>query len=197
MALAVQHYFAQLAGPAPQSKMGFIKKIGQILRGKKVLVHSDVSPGNLRITTDGNVAILDRGMYLQFSLEERKFLKSLLDAADNQTIAAAFVDWLWSMKENKNVVAGLDKQIIIADIAKELNLDQADPEKSWMKLLVAVHKHQLTVPLKFTLLSKNLLVLRNFVKLADPTWTLRDALSYAPSHDGSSALALMPGGSLQ
>jgi len=156
VALAVTHYVEQI-------------KAGQ--------VHSDISPGNLRITPEENLAILDRGMYLKFEWMEKLFLNKLRTAKDLEAQTRIYVDWIWGLPENQKKAAKLDKEAVIKKIVEDVGKKKIPIEESVIDSLTAIHGQGLRTPLKYTLLFKNLNVLLNMSK--DVGFTdLEDAVAY-------------------
>ncbi len=178
-ALAAQHYVAQ------------------IMRGQ---AHSDVSPGNVRRGEDGNLVILDRGMYLNFDAAEQMLLWQLNQAATPAARAEMLVRWLWTLPDNttrahrrkvepalRRIAARLPPQGSRGDI-RGSDHSATDPEEAMLNILVAVHEEGLRVPLKFTLLFKNLNVLHRFAKQAGFV-SLAEALAYRPGPPSPSPLS--------
>lgn len=147
MALAGQHY------------------IGQIFSGETgdSLVHSDFSPGNLALTEDENLAIYDRGMYLVFEQRDREFLMELITANNLNELVSYFVDWLFRLDENKEIVPSLKKEDVPQDLIVRLK-DITDRQDILLKLRIAIAKYNLKMPLKFELLFKNLNVINQMCR---------------------------------
>lgn len=164
VALAAQHYVAQVRGSIFE---------------KETLVHSDISAGNLRRTPEGNLAILDRGMYLKFSLGDRLSLKKLVEAEDVSSKASAFVEWLWELPENQSLKQQVDPSVLAGEIVEQSNKRGGDVEDLAVDALVIARSHGLNVPLKFTLLFKNMNALRQLAQQAGFE-SLREALQYSP-----------------
>lgn len=58
--------------------------IEQIKEGQ---IHSDMHPGNFRVTSDNQVAILDRNFYLTIGLKEKLFIRQLMqNKEDHKTL---------------------------------------------------------------------------------------------------------------
>ena len=172
VALAVQHYAGQIRGS---------------LWKDTTLVHSDISAGNLRATRDGNLAILDRGMYLKFSRNERLFIRDLTQEQPMKDRVTLFVDWLWKLPVNQEAAAKLDKNKIIDEIVQNAITRQIDPEEIALNALVVVQEQGIKIPLKFALLFKNLNAFRQLVQSVgkatnDPSFnSLAAALKYKPN----------------
>jgi hypothetical protein len=168
VALAVQHYIGQLGGT-----MDYLLK-------EKVLVHSDISVGNLRYNPEKKqLSILDRAMYLEFSREDRSFLKELADVGDVSGIAHKIVDWLWVSPENQEVVSSLRKEDVVRAILERVQARGSDQETAAIDAMVAVHENGLRVPLRFMLLFKNFNALRQMALQAGFS-SLKEAAQYKP-----------------
>jgi hypothetical protein len=146
VALAAQHYIAQLSGSMMEN-----------LWASDLLLHSDISPGNLRIMDGGKVAILDRSMFLKFSRKDRMLLKSITDATTPQQRASAIVSGLAELQEE--AVSKADVKKIAERVISSLK-DETSLEGTMLKGLVAAQREGLKVPLRFQLLVKNLNSLR-------------------------------------
>jgi hypothetical protein len=149
VALMVQHHLAQIQGSLFEAE---------------TLVHSNVTPGNFMRTEDGNLAVLDRDMYLRFSLADRLFLLSLQQAGAVQGRIERFLDWLMGLKENEAAAGHLDRGKISAEILKHMEQRKADPEEAALDALMVVHSKGLHIPLRFSLLFLNLQALRQMAR---------------------------------
>jgi hypothetical protein len=146
VALAAQHYAAQLSG-----------SLSENLFGSELLVHSDISPGNLRMMDGGKVAILDRSMFLKFSRDDRILLDTVTKAKTAKDRAVAIVQGLAALQEqrpSKDRVRAIATNVISA-LGGETSL-----EGTMLKGLLAAQREGLKVPLRFQLLVKNLNSLR-------------------------------------
>jgi len=176
VALAAQHYLAQLAG-------------GQSLKDKIVAgvttVHSDISPGNLRITKSGNLAILDRGMYLKFNRRDRLFLNSAIKASDHKELVSLIVNQFWGINENKIFTKGKNKKVFLNDLTQSLLKDSSKSfsfERVLLRMMVEISARGMKIPLRYMLLFKNLNVLNQMSQQVGFA-SLKEALSYSSSDD--------------
>ncbi|MEQ1849132.1 MAG: AarF/UbiB family protein [Candidatus Peribacteraceae bacterium] len=165
VALAVQHYMGQVIGS---------------LSEEHTLVHSDISAGNLRRTTDGNLAILDRGMYLKFSMADKLFLADVAQANNIKDRSQKFLKWLLAMPENSEAGKSIDAQSVVSEVERVSASRGTDVEESAIDALMVMRSYGLYVPLRFTLLFKNLNALRQLSQDAGFA-SLQDALAYDPS----------------
>ncbi len=129
------------------------------------LVHSDAHEGNFRVMPDGNVAVLDRNLYLELDGNDRDFVKrftSLPASLDLAGVASSkiriLLEYLVSLPEN-TALSGK-----ITDLEGLINGVFSTPEKlktllsfeGVSELLVLLKREGVSVPLNLTLLLKNL-----------------------------------------
>ncbi len=162
IALAVQHYMAQIKG------------LGVLDIAKPSFVHSDISAGNLRIDDDMNLAILDRGMFLEFNLEDKLFLRNLASEQNPKAKAEIFLTWLQKLEGN----SGKDLNPIRTAIYSKLDSDM-ELEKLGTSIMIEARKHGFKIPLKYTLLFKNLNALGQLSRKVGFK-SLQEALVYTP-----------------
>ncbi|MCR4278255.1 MAG: AarF/UbiB family protein [Candidatus Berkelbacteria bacterium] len=130
----------------------------QIVSG---VVHSDVHPGNFRITEDKKVAILDRNFYLELSDDDRQLFGSL--TGDN--VRGALAEYLLRQPENHDTT--FSKEELMALLSNGVNsVSIAENPEGIFDLVTKIKEVGLKVPLRITLLLKNLYSLNNFAKNA-------------------------------
>ena len=161
VALGAQHYFAQL----------------QDISAGDVLVHSDISPGNLRVATDGRLAILDRNMYLKFNLSDRLFLFAMSSQSDSNKRAEQLVDFL--LRQPENVDAKVNKQLVVKSAVDAFSSSRQPIEEALLDAIIAVQEHGLKIPLRHALLIKNLNAWRRMAVDAGFSG-LAEAMEYRP-----------------
>ncbi len=123
-------------------------------------VHSDIHPGNIRITPEGNVVFLDRNYYLQFGLRDKLFLRSLQGSLNNTTRATELcLDYI----QSQGTQVESDKRQRIIEQARLLT-EVTDPTDRLMRLSVILRKEDLRFPIKTTLLIKDLFYLDRMAK---------------------------------
>jgi hypothetical protein len=160
VAVALQHYMEQIRG--------------MTLQFGDTLVHSDISPGNLRLMGDGKVALLDRSMYLKFCLQDRLLLRRLMRASSDETRAEALVSGLATMQ--KDAIPREELKRITDEVTKALKSSDS-VEKTLLKGLLTAQQGGLMVPLRFQLLVKNLNSFRVMAQRVGFA-TLNEALTY-------------------
>ncbi len=123
-------------------------------------VHSDIHPGNIRITPSDEVTLLDRNYYLDFSFGDRFFLWTLYQSLDN--IQGATNICLNYMGQTGVQIDGEQRQKIMAEVG---SMDEsADPVNKLMKMAVLFRKEKLRFPPKITLLIKDIFYLDRMAK---------------------------------
>ncbi len=134
------------------------------------LVHSDVHPGNFRITEDKKIAILDRNYYLQFTEEQKEKFAALVTSA-MQSDVIGFTQSLSSVVNmnghslNEQDVAGIFEQ----------RGDLTDKVLTTMK---QIRSRGAKVPIELTLLLRNVHSLNKFAQDAGFSG-LEEAISYS------------------
>ena len=140
--------------------------LGQIARGH---VHSDVHPGNFRVTDDGEVAILDRNYFLELDMGDKMLLHTLgQDTAGNGAKADAVVGYL--RKNNDGVPDHLRDGIYQA-------LEGSQGVQQLGDVIRYIKGEKVKVPLKMTLLVKNLFALNSLAQSAGFSG-MQDAVRY-------------------
>lgn len=146
----------------------------QISKGQ---VHSDFHPGNIRVTAEKRVAILDRNLFIDLEPAEQ-ILIGQLAAGDLEGAIEAFGNYLGGLKKNtnqKNIGARLQDKIQ----SKDLDTTSAF---SIAEIIANAKEMGVHVPLKVTLLVKNFLALNKFCQDVGFT-SMQDAMMYSPSEE--------------
>lgn len=152
------------------TSLAFKHYIQQITDG---MAHSDIHPGNFRITPDNKLAILDRNFYLQISEQEQNVIFSLVNPlasaeAREQALASYFgIDGLSNTQELTPIVHN------IATLMSSQQWNEARGE------IVNLKQKGAKVPLNFTLLLKNFNSLRIMLEKAGFN-NLTEAFLYSP-----------------
>lgn len=150
---------------------------GSILKGR-TLVHSDVHPGNFRVTPDGRVAILDRSAYISLSLAERFMIKRLSDAGSMEERLDIFLDHVSGQEGNEQVKDKAQRAAIRTKLLSGID-EKGSFEANVLELLIGMKREGLKVPLKITLLIKNLQALKK-IALDAGFSSLEEAAGYKP-----------------
>jgi predicted unusual protein kinase regulating ubiquinone biosynthesis (AarF/ABC1/UbiB family) len=176
VALGYQFYLQQVQGKTLSNVLG-------VLRGQNdsvALVHSDISPGNYRVTENGALALLDRGMYLKLTLDERRALGKIAEVASQVDKAKPFVDLLCVYAENKGL-EGREKRLELeAAIAARLRSATMSPEQAAIMAVVTAQEYGAYVPLHLNLLLKNFNAWARMARSAGFA-NLDEARTYQPS----------------
>ncbi|MBI2314514.1 M48 family metalloprotease [Candidatus Daviesbacteria bacterium] len=127
---------------------------------KDGLVHSDIHPGNIRVTPRNEVVFLDRNYYQEFGFRDKLFLRNLVGALNNTPHATTLcLDYIQSQG------AAISKEIRQRVIEQSGTLSQvSDPTDRLMRLAVILRKEGLKFPLKTTLLVKDFFYIDRLAK---------------------------------
>ncbi|HBR80605.1 MAG: hypothetical protein UW63_C0054G0004 [Candidatus Uhrbacteria bacterium GW2011_GWF2_44_350] len=134
-------------------------------------LHGDIHPGNYRVMPDGRVAILDRTFYINLDETEKKLVSGIISG---QIDLAKAYGYLTSL-----VADG--KTVDRAALAKELQQLAVSFKKSDFvainRSLIGIRRLGIEVPMKITLIIKNISALNNFCRQAGFT-SLSEAASF-------------------
>lgn len=130
------------------------------------LVHSDIHPGNFRITSDNSaLAIFDRYNLLEFDSDERNMLRTFIKSMASgrvDTIVQSLVDHILLQPRNLAVADSAREPVkALLEAEQQSNLVDIGP-----KLLLLLKQNGVSVPIKFTLVMKNILSLQRMSKSA-------------------------------
>ncbi len=120
-------------------------------------VHSDLHPGNIRITSDKRVCYLDRNYYIEIDDADRQFILGLESSLEDREELAGKI---------ARYFAGEDDPVLQKKIAEKIGDDEGDPAHLVAGALVEVRNRGYDVPLKVTLILKNILSLDRLAKRA-------------------------------
>lgn len=122
------------------------------------LVHSDVHPGNFRITADKQVAILDRNFALEYSPDEIARISSLvLSMDDSNTYLVGLIDLFVGEESDA------DKDYLHQSVSGAIQ-DVDDSLERTKRVILTLKKKGIKLPLKLTLLFKNIFALNHLAK---------------------------------
>lgn len=128
------------------------------------LAHSDIHPGNFRITSDNkSIAVFDRHNLLRLSGPERRLCKQVVLSLASGSPAGAvdlMADYLLELPENSGLLENREK--LLEDIRQGLQSGQ----QSLVDTLVTIKRNNVKVPLKLSLIIKNMLSLEEISKVA-------------------------------
>jgi ubiquinone biosynthesis protein len=136
------------------------------------LVHADPHPGNVFLTPDGSLALIDVGMVLRIpeGMRER-LLKLLLFLSDGNGESAARI-----CEEMGDATPGYDRKGFTREVARMTVRATQDhgPSVQMGRVVLAVARcageHGLRPPRELTLMGKTLLALDGIANLLDPTF---------------------------
>jgi len=138
-------------------------------------VHSDMHPGNFRVTPDKKVAILDRNFYLTITPQAQKFLEMIADlgVSPEEKLDQFFaVCGVSPTREMRGAV--------LEELNKTLGEVNRGNWSAFMDFLVTIRSQQLRLPLEVTLLFKNMNVLQGFAHRAGFA-NMMEAYFYTPA----------------
>ena len=143
---------------------------------KQVLVdglfHADPHPGNIFITDDSRLALLDLGMVGHTTpAMQAKLLKILIAVSQGKGEDAARVVVEISSTDEGYDGDGFEKTVskVVVD-EHDRSLEEVDVGRTLLKLTAAAADHGIFVPSELTLLAKTLLQLDEVGKLLDPAF---------------------------
>ncbi|MCP4523715.1 MAG: AarF/ABC1/UbiB kinase family protein, partial [Candidatus Gracilibacteria bacterium] len=124
--------------------------IAQIKDGQ---VHADVHLGNYRLSKNNQLYVLDRTMFIDLTLGDKLFIKSLTKTTGISDMIDNILKYLSKDSKNSNInIAELKESI-----SQELQgYDSEEIGKSISKVMILLRKSGCTIPLKITLLIKNI-----------------------------------------
>lgn len=140
--------------------------------------HADPHPGNVFITEDGRLALLDLGMVSRLSPNRQdQLLKLLLSVADgNGDRAAELAIQIGEARREVDAVAlGREVQELVSTY-REAPLAQMQVGRVVMELSRISGKHGLRMPSELTMLGKTLLNLDEVGRTLSPDFDVNDAL---------------------
>jgi len=124
----------------------------QLLKGS--YAHSDVHPGNFRITSDNqNVAILDRYNLIPITSERRAQIKTIFSSVVSGNIGSALTTLLQASNAD---------QIIDPSVIQSLSSNVSssnDPTKAATQSIVELKKRGVHIPLELSLIMRNIFAL--------------------------------------
>ncbi len=147
-----------------------------------VLVHSDAHEGNFKLMSDGRIATLDRNFYIEITKEDREMVEEIIHSElPKEEVLPAFIEYL--LKQDCNKGKALDKDELVRIIKEEIkNLPEGNLSiRLVMNLITKLRQHGLRLPLRFTLLLKNLNALDYMAKKAGIQGGLVGAMLFVPN----------------
>lgn len=136
------------------------------------LFHADPHPGNVFITTDGRVALLDLGMvgHVAPAMQE-KLMKLLIAVSEGHGEEAAEIVIRMSEKmEGLNLAEFRRKIAKLVAERRDQSLQQLNTGQSLLDLSSSARENGLFVPSELALLGKTLLQLDEVGRILDPTF---------------------------
>jgi predicted unusual protein kinase regulating ubiquinone biosynthesis (AarF/ABC1/UbiB family) len=122
--------------------------VTQIMQGQ---VHSDVHPGNFRVTANNGVAILDRNLYLNLDNSDKMLITSLSSSSSPHDKAQNIGTYLATQGHHNPALIGQVEQVLDA-------YRGTDGIAQSMKVM---REGGVELPLRVTLMAKNIMALDN------------------------------------
>lgn len=142
------------------------------------LFHADPHPGNIYLTDDRRIALLDLGMVGRIApATQEHLLKLLIAVSEGNTEGAA--DVLIRVSEKRESFREMEFRREIAGLIieqKDAPLEQIDVGKAILRLVRLATEHGLQVPPDLTLLGKTLLQLDQVGRTLDPSFNPTEAV---------------------
>ena len=127
---------------------------------KDGLVHSDIHPGNIRVTPRNEVVFLDRNYYQEFNFGDKLFLRNLVGSLNNTPrVTTMCLDYI----QSQGAVISKETRQRVIEQAETLS-QVSDPTDRLMRLAVILRKEGLKFPLKTTLLVKDFFYIDRLAK---------------------------------
>jgi predicted unusual protein kinase regulating ubiquinone biosynthesis (AarF/ABC1/UbiB family) len=135
-------------------------------------VHSDIHPGNIRVTEKNEVVWLDRNFYIQLNNKDKAFLMGMYASLSNpEAVIGQVFDYLEG--EGTHFEDGM-KEHIRSRVHEILGSD--DQTNQHLHKAVLLRKEGVRFPLKITLLIKDIFYLDRLAKKVGFS-SLADAMS--------------------
>jgi predicted unusual protein kinase regulating ubiquinone biosynthesis (AarF/ABC1/UbiB family) len=145
------------------------------------IVHSDVHPGNFMVGTDTGdgkfVAVIDRNNYLELDAADRALVVSLVAAGSATAQIEQFITYL--EKQQASPVDPAHMEALKSALSESMS-DETPISERVMKIKKAAAQRGWYVPLKLTLLIKNMNGLEALCRNAGLTGGIQEALMYSP-----------------
>ena len=136
------------------------------------LFHADPHPGNIFITDDGRIALIDLGMvgHTGPAMQEN-LLKIMLAISEGNGEAAAEIAIRMSEKLEEFAAPEFRRRITqMVALQRDQGLDQLNIGRSLLEVSGVAHENGLIVPSELVLLAKTMLQLDEVGRILDPTF---------------------------
>jgi predicted unusual protein kinase regulating ubiquinone biosynthesis (AarF/ABC1/UbiB family) len=136
------------------------------------LFHADPHPGNVFITNDGRVALIDLGMVGHTApIMQENLLKILLAVSEGNGEAAAEIAIRMSEKLEDFAAAEFRRRITqLVALRRDQGLEQLNVGRSLLEVSRIAQENALIVPSELVLLAKTMLQLDEVGRILDPTF---------------------------
>ncbi len=140
--------------------------------------HADPHPGNMLITDDGRIGLLDFGMVGRISEQLREDIEAMLVAIVNQDVPMLTT----LIKRIGKPPVDLDEALLSHDIADFVGqystqvLSRFDMSGALVDFVSTVRRHEITLPGEASMLIKVLITLEGTGRLLDPEFSLMEIM---------------------
>jgi predicted unusual protein kinase regulating ubiquinone biosynthesis (AarF/ABC1/UbiB family) len=136
------------------------------------LFHADPHPGNIFITNDGRLALIDLGMVGHTApVMQENLLKILLAISEGNGEAAAEIAIRMSEKLEEFAAPEFRRRITqLVALRRDQGLEQLNVGRSLLEVSGIAHENGLIVPSELVLLGKTMLQLDEVGRILDPTF---------------------------
>jgi predicted unusual protein kinase regulating ubiquinone biosynthesis (AarF/ABC1/UbiB family) len=136
------------------------------------LFHADPHPGNVFVTSDGRIALIDLGMVGHTGpVMQENLLKILLAIGDGNGESAAEIAIQMSEKLEEFTAAEFRRRIAqLVALRRDQGLEQLNVGRSLLEVSGIAQKNGLIVPSELVLLGKTMLQLDEVGRILDPTF---------------------------
>jgi predicted unusual protein kinase regulating ubiquinone biosynthesis (AarF/ABC1/UbiB family) len=144
------------------------------------LFHADPHPGNIFITDDGRIALIDLGMvgHTGPAMQEN-LLKILLAVSEGNGEAAAEIAIRMSEKGEDFAAPEFRRRITqMVALRRDQGLEQLNVGRSLLEVSSVAHENGLIVPSELVLLGKTMLQLDEVGRILDPTFDANTSIRH-------------------
>lgn len=140
------------------------------------IFHADPHPGNILLTRQGEVALLDFGLVGRVSSRLRRQLSACLLALANEQyeLVAEVLGEMGRLPPGARADDFQDELVGLLIRYAGVPVEKLDFQRSFQDAMAVVRKHQVEVPRDFVLMGRALVVISGLVRQLDPGVNLRD-----------------------
>lgn len=136
--------------------------------GKPVFVtHSDIHPGNVMVSGENEITIIDRNYYLEFDEKEVGLLRSMLSGGQNITLLSDMVNYILDAPENKEKASNFSsskRKELMSRIFAGVAVGSRDPMAVFNVISQEIVGEDMEVPLKLRIFLKEIFSLEGMLQ---------------------------------